>query len=151
MGAEENVFPSPPLRTDELARCTRRLAGEGVERLYSYVLYRDRSAHGKAFFYLKTHVETWRAGRLAAEDFAINPLVTDGGEEEALCVFERITGSRSPVAPVHLGDVLRDLTVLAREAGPLGRPWRVFRSNPRAVERGSGYTARPVGDPGADD
>jgi len=60
-------------------------------------------------------------------------------------VFERITGSRSPVAPVHLGDVLRDLTVLAREAGPLSQPWRVFRGRTGAAEGGKGFTARPLG------
>lgn len=127
MATEENLPQAHSLSTDELARCTRRLAGEGIERRYLYVLCRDRSVHGGVFFYLKTHVETWQAGRLAGEDFSVSPLAAGDGEREALCLFERIAGARSPVAPVHLGDVLRDLTLLAAEAGPRWQPWHVYR------------------------
>ncbi|HEY8394483.1 MAG TPA: hypothetical protein VIK92_06785 [Thermaerobacter sp.] len=148
MATEENGPPQRPLRTDELARCARRLTGQGVERRYWYVLCRDRSVHGKDFYYLKTHVETWRAGQLATEDFTISPLVAGGGEEEALCLFERIAGSRLPVAPVHLGDVLRDLTLLARETGPSSRSWRVVRggadgSQPDAGPHGAAGASPP--------
>ena len=87
-----------------------------------YVLCRECTPRGTAFFYMKTVVEVWQGGRLVREDFAVSRLAERDDEQAARLVFERIAAARPPVAPVHLGDVLRDLAVLAAESAPRWLP-----------------------------
>lgn len=136
----------------ELARCARRLAAGHTERRYLYILCRERTPHGSAFFYVKSRVETWQEGRLVGEDFGVQRLPVRDDETTARATFQRVTEAQVPVSPVHLTDILRDLALLAAEQParwPLPAVHRRSRSCSRAPAAARifarPFEARPAG------
>ena len=133
----------------ELARASRRLAAGSVERRYWYILCRERTPHGTAFYYIKSRVETWEDGRLAGEDFAVQRLPGQDDEQSARRRFRQLAEAQAPVSPVHLTDILRDLALMAAEQParwplPRRQPAAPHRRSPRLAPVSRGVP-RPAG------
>ncbi|MBX6378688.1 MAG: hypothetical protein IRY95_09090 [Clostridia bacterium] len=85
----------------------RAVTPDGVRRTVRYVLCRDLTATGAAFYYVKCHMSVWRGGVLLQESHEVaGGLGTD--QVGARRVFDKLAHAVAMVFPEHVADIVRD-------------------------------------------